>query len=69
VVGRSISKIPSIPADDQCYVCVAQSRQLVSLLYQVRFPSSELLIFCFGCVGHIVKLMVQSGSRGVNEVD
>lgn len=69
MVGRSISKISSISANNQCYVCVAQSRQLISLLYQIRFPSSELLIFCFGCVEHIVKLIVQSGSREVNEVD
>ena len=33
VIYRSISIIPSIPADDHCNICMTQSRQLICLLH------------------------------------
>ena len=69
MVGRSISIIPSIPADDQCHVCVTQSRQLVGLLDQARFPSGELLRFCFRCVWHVVRVLLQLDGGEVKKVD
>ena len=56
VIHRSISIVPSVPADDHCNVCVTQSCQLVCLLDQVRSSSGELLRFCFGRVQHLVDL-------------
>ncbi len=43
MIGRSISIIPSVPADDHCNICTTQLRQLICLLHQIRFPSEELL--------------------------
>ncbi len=54
VIGRSISIIPSVLADDQCKVRVTQSRQLICLLHQIWLSSDELLCLCFCCVRHTV---------------
>ena len=74
VISRSISIIPSIPADDKCHVCMTQSCQLICLLDQIWFPPGELLRFCFRCVWHVVRVLFQPGGglgKGVNtdEVD
>lgn len=63
MIGRSISIIPSVPADDHCNICTTQLRQLICLLHQIRFPSDELLRFCFCYVTHIVKLLPQLRRR------
>ena len=64
MIGRSISIIPSVPADDHCNICMTQSRQLICLL-QVRFPSGELLRFGFCCIRHTMKVLPQLGEDGL----
>lgn len=69
MVGRSSSIIPSIPADNQYHVWVTQSRQLIGLLNQARFPSGELLRFCFRCIWHVVRVLLQLDGGEVKKVD
>lgn len=63
MISGPIGIIPSVPADDQCNICVTQSSQLICLLHQVRFPSGELLSFCFCCVWHVMRVVLQLGGR------
>ena len=61
MIRRSVSIVPSIPADNKCNVCVTQPRQLICLLYQVWFPSGELLRFGFFRVWHAARALLDIG--------
>ena len=69
MISGPIGIIPSVPADDQCNICVTQLSQLICLLHQVWFSSGELLSFCFCCVWHVMRVVLQLGGSGVKEVD
>ena len=62
MISRSIGIVPSVSADDECNVCVAQMCQLICLFDQVWFSSGKLLRLCLGCIRHLRKL-----SRGGQE--
>ena len=55
MIGRSISIVPSFPADDQCDICVTQTYQLDCVLHQAWPPSGELLRSGFCCVSRLVR--------------
>lgn len=63
MISELIGIIPSVSADDQCNICVIQLSQLICLLHQVQFPLGELLSFCFCCVWHVMRVVLQLGGR------
>ena len=55
MVGGSVGITTFIPANNQCKMCLTQSRPLVRLFHQIGVPSGGLLRLRFCRVRYIMK--------------